>query len=130
MVATILVLFLPLFVPTVVDRTILVLQVGGRWRPGSGGQHLGCGLGCVIVAGPPVTAAAPQPHACLPCSGCQTSPNPPTHPPTPRRPPPRQNLVLWAFLGALLWTFRMRQGSPYLLVDEEMETGGWGAAAG
>ncbi|PSC76093.1 hypothetical protein C2E20_0258 [Micractinium conductrix] len=54
LIATIAVIFLPLFVPTVVDRTILVLQ----------------------------------------------------------------NVVLWLFLAALLWTFRMRQGSPYLLVDE------------
>jgi hypothetical protein len=60
LIATIAVVFLPLFVPTVVDRTILVLQ----------------------------------------------------------------NVVLLVFLAVLLWTFRMRQGSPYLLVDEEMETGG------
>lgn len=60
LIATIAVVFLPLFVPTVVDRTILVLQ----------------------------------------------------------------NVVLLIFLGVLLWTFRMRQGSPYLLVDEEFETGG------
>ncbi|KAI7839487.1 hypothetical protein COHA_006754 [Chlorella ohadii] len=60
LIATIAVVFLPLFVPTVVDRTILVLQ----------------------------------------------------------------NVVLLVFLGVLLWTFRMRQGSPYLLVDEELETGG------
>lgn len=59
--ATIAVIFLPLFVPSVIDRTILILQ----------------------------------------------------------------NLVLWGFLGMLLWTFRMRQGSPYLLMDEDApETGG------
>lgn len=60
LIATIAVVFLPLFVPTVVDRTILVLQ----------------------------------------------------------------NVVLLVFLAVLLWTFRMRQGSPYLLMDEELETGG------
>ena len=39
-----------------------------------------------------------------------------------------QNVVMWVFLAALLWTFRMRQGSPYLMMDEgeenEHETGG------
>ena len=35
--------------------------------------------------------------------------------------------MLWVFLGVLLWTFRMRQGSPYLMMDEaaaDEETGG------
>lgn len=64
LIATIAVVFLPLFVPSVVDRTILVLQ----------------------------------------------------------------NLVLWLFLAALLWTFRMRQGSPYLLMDDAAaEAGDLGA---
>jgi len=36
-----------------------------------------------------------------------------------------QNIVLWLFLAVLLWTFRMRQGSPYLLMDDAVhETGG------
>lgn len=65
-IATIAVVFLPLFVPSVVDRTILVLQ----------------------------------------------------------------NLVLWLFLAALLWTFRMRQGSPYLLMDDAAAEAGACRGAG
>lgn len=64
--STITVLFLPLFVPTVVDRTILALQ----------------------------------------------------------------NLVLWAFLAALLWTFRMRQGSPYLMMGDGEDDGAEAAETG
>ncbi|KAL4859343.1 hypothetical protein ACK3TF_000461 [Chlorella vulgaris] len=66
LVSTITVLFLPLFVPTVVDRTILALQ----------------------------------------------------------------NLVLWAFLAALLWTFRMRQGSPYLMMGDGEDDGAEAAETG
>jgi cobalamin biosynthesis protein CobD/CbiB len=63
LVSTLLVIFLPLFLPAVVDRTLLALQ----------------------------------------------------------------NAVLWVFLAVLLWAFRMRQGSPYLMFDEAAaaaETGG------
>lgn len=35
-----------------------------------------------------------------------------------------QNAVLWLFLASLCFIFRMRDDNPYLMLDEEGETGG------
>jgi hypothetical protein len=34
-----------------------------------------------------------------------------------------QNAVLWLFLAALCFIFRMREDNPYLMLDEDAETG-------
>lgn len=127
-VANLFVIFLPIFVPTVVDRVILALMVG-LTRVGSGwgrGCHSPNVLHRKVSHTCPWAPAAP-PHS-EPGSPLHRSPRTAARcssPPPPLNPPYRsQNGLLLIFVSVLLWTFRMRAGNAYLVLGEAvgMET--------
>lgn len=79
---------------------------------------MGCpDLTCPLSTGSSRRSSNPTEHVAL-SAWYGPNPRPPTPPPTAPGQHP-QNAVLWLFLAALCFIFRMREDNPYLVLDEE-----------
>ena len=90
------------------DHVMMIVLNGGRCS-GAGANCLWVAHGATRAA--EAAASGAQRHTSL----VQSLVWPATLPPT--------VAVLWLFMGALLFTFRMRQGNQYLILDEDAEAG-------